>query len=206
MPRQGSVMERSKGEDVVETKKSLVTKMEPMDCKAWRCVESLELLDVTGPELGNSQLPALTKTAEGDAAAAKMPADAMQPGAGGETKYHDVFTVQIRIVAHAKVVEQFMRTILQSKDIFYVPISMSVKTYDDQQTMADYQLLSPAVVGAPGERGYRNRPAIPLFTVAGFEHEPPVQADLVYKVYRFRFADTKNQMPQVAPTGMGQNY
>ncbi len=206
MPRQVPMEERREGgdDDLAASKKAL-TKMAPYDCKAWRCIENIEILEVSDPELGNSELAALS-TAAGEAGEAGKKAEPAAGAAGipgEETRYHDTFTVRITFVAHAKVVEQFMRKVLQSEDIFYVPISMSVTSFDDQQTMGNYQLQNPTIVGTPGKHGYRSRPSIPLFTISGFEHESPVQANLVYRVYRFRYADTKNQKAQIAATGMG---
>lgn len=195
MPREVAVQERSSEEEDLTTKK-LMREMKPQQAKAWRFVEGLQQLAVLGPELGNRELPDPNAKVEGSGAA-------LDPGE--DARFHDMYTVRIGLTAHIKVVEEFMRRILRSEDIFYVPVSASVQALPDQTTMGTYQLQIPEMIGTPGGNGYRNRPANPVFPIAGFEHEPPVQAELVYRVYRFRFTNTSNEKPRETAETAGFN-
>ncbi len=153
-----------------------------------RFVERLVRVEISTPILGNGVLPA-PDLPEKEAELKETPPEGV--------RYYDTFTLTIELVAHNRVVDNFMRQMVASRDFYYVPIAAEIERYVDTVTMG-YNEMPPI------PRNYRPRPAQPsdfyetkppaeILQTSGLYWEPPVRATLVYRVYRFRFTDTPNQ-------------
>jgi len=154
--------------------------------KEWRFIESVDSLEIVRSSVGDSILPAPgTEEEKEDELADKDPAYTVT--VGEREMYYDEYTMTISVTAHLKVIEAFMREILRGDEVFYVPVSATVTRFEDG-----------VVMGRGGEQaaqsgeGVKAQASRPVDTTAGFSHEPPVRAVLVYNIYRFRYTDTDN--------------
>lgn len=172
--------------------------------KGWRWIEKIEKFKVDNLVPGNAELAGRPKEGgEGEAAQPAATPPAAPPAPGVEVRYHDTFTVTIELVAHMKVIQKFMSEVLRGEGVWYVPVSAQYSRYDAASVIGDYD--SEEAKRWQSIQGGIEGVVVPLQTVAGFEHEPPVKAKLVYKVYRFRYEDTDNPPPAAAqPAGPGQ--
>lgn len=147
--------------------------------KGWYFIERIESIQVEQLRVGN----------------ATMAENARDAGAMPKTiAYQDVFRVTIELVAHTSVVDDFMRRILDTTSIYYVPVGVRIQRIDDGQSMAGYRLPhgTERIEPAQPTFAYAQREPVALSLESGFEREAPVRAVLVYDVFRTRFPDTAN--------------
>jgi hypothetical protein len=97
------------------------------------------------------------------------------------------------MTAHPRVIAQFTEELLKAEDLYYVPQTFVAKRFDDKETMGNYHL--PTGIFAKeiiANDDFRESLASPVGVVAGYSYEPPVQARLMFHLYRPRFADSSN--------------
>lgn len=117
---------------------------------------------------------------------------------GSKMLSHDVFEVKIEMIAHAKVLDLFLREMSNSQDIYYIPMGYSVKRYSDVETGGDYKLprgldyIEPSVSAV-----YAESPANPVSKITGLEREAPLSATMTFHVYRPRVTGSFNPLVAV---------
>lgn len=147
--------------------------------KGWYFIERIESIKVEPLRVGN----------------ATMADTAREGGTMPQTiAYQDVFRVTIELVAHNTVVDDFMRRILDTTTMYYVPVGARLHRIDDAQSMSGYRLPhgTERIEPAHPTFAYAQREPIALSPESGFERESPVRAVLVYDVFRTRLPDTVN--------------
>ncbi len=170
----------------------------------WRFVEKVARLSVIGPRPGTSVLPG-PEIEEGSPEFTR----ALSGVGNADSRYYDIYTVHIEMNAHPAVVRAFMKEILRSEKIWYVPESVRIEKLSGVQppripkgyATRETPLSTPRAPvrdpfsGAATPGGGGRRPgagAEDMWETDTFGYQPPVNAVLQYQVYRFRYTDTDN--------------
>jgi len=200
-----------------EEERAKLPKIDTVEWKrpCWRFVEQLVSLKIEGPVSGNAELPAAAwdearqKEAAEKAKANKDYVDPLEPQAppkDAEAVYHDIFTVTLQLKAHPKVLLAFHRKLMESESIWYAPLSLQIARLPDSTVMDDYSAALQTRSAGSGELTARLPDVAPLRSIVGFEHEPYVDATLVYEVYRFRYSDSDNYRMESTATTTQPSY
>jgi hypothetical protein len=176
----------------------------------WRFVEAFNGITVRGPEPGTAVLPG-PDIEEGSPEFSEAIAQVGREDA----RFYDVFRVQVRLRAHPAVIQAFMREVLKSRQIWYVPGRVRIEpaptvqppripvgyaadggeTERDGRTGGFEAVPAARDFAAPAPGGGVPEAALPegnLRKDDAFGYEAPVNAVLEYEVYRFRYTDTDN--------------
>ncbi len=183
-----------------------VLKTDILRGKGERFIENISALEIKLVKYGNKEIEnpfTEAKKSEEDKLLAGGAPKKNAPGAvAQEEDYHDIFEVRIEFTAHPKVLWKFMQTILASKDLYYVPVSHKFERLTDSETMGNYQMPKGGdSVRALADATYAETPANTQSPFLAFEHESPVKASFVYKVYRPRFMGMINISGEDAAAG-----
>ena len=184
----------------------LNTPREPWPVTTWRHIERISLIDVSEPELGANTLASDQAGAEGKGGAETNPGAAQSfgrsfgaaipPTSEGVGSYFDRYTIEIKLVAHPKVLEAFQAAMLaasQEAGMFYEPVSMAIKCYDEDSILPRSESTNVR------SEGTRTTPLWEPEVTIRYDREPPVEAALIYHLIRFRYADTDNQTRPIEP-------
>lgn len=171
------VFERQDPEEPVNL--NVMPKTEVGVGKGWYFIERIHSIRIAPLRVGNAAM------AENARDTGKLPEN---------IDYQDVFRVTIELVAHNTVVDDFMRRLLDTTDMYYVPVGVRMHRIPDAQSMVGYRLPhgTDRIEQAEPTFAHAQREPVPLSLESGFEREAPVRAVLVYDVYRTRFPDTVN--------------
>lgn len=175
-------------------------------------IENLSVVEVSQIETGNAELVDPDAKVEDEGKPGEItPKFASKPAAGGamggDDNYHDVYEVKIELTAHIKVVQKFMQLMLASKDIYYVPVSHNFQRLTDAETMGNYTMpKGENPVKAIPDATFAETPANTQSQYLAFEHESPVRASFVYKVFRPRFSGRPNSTEQATGTGKADMF
>lgn len=160
-----------------------------------RFIENLEALEVRQIAVGDGVVPTFDGSNKEAADKAPQPNPGAPAAEGGKPGhlYYDVFEVRLGITAHLKVVDELMRELVKTNDLFYVPVSQKVLRLPDTATLGNYVMPRGENAVKPiADAAYAETPAVPVNVFLAFEHESPVKAELIYHVYRPRLEGSAN--------------
>lgn len=163
-------------------------------------VEPLSVGDAVIPEplaLQNARKPAPKEDEEEESDSEEKKEDV---ALAEEGKYSDVYKITVKLTAHPKVIKDFQKRILETDDLYYVPLAAGYMRFAEKDTMGGYALPNKgATVGTiTADEVANTKKAVDVIYTADYSYEPPVTAQLEYLLYRPRFAGSSNPEPEVA--------
>lgn len=188
--------ERQKGEsDILDNPKTTI-----MTGSSERFIQNVGKITIELVSVGDATIPeptllrAAATKAEGDEDAEAAPAEAEQPKMPENGKYSDVYKVTVELTAHLKAVRAFQAEMLKTDDVYYVPVAFGVSRLPDKTTMGNFVMPSEGLLPADVivDEEFKSSNAVAVNPVSDYSYEPPVNAHLVFLLYRPRFAGASN--------------
>ncbi|MDR0868784.1 MAG: hypothetical protein LBP75_10005 [Planctomycetota bacterium] len=158
-----------------------------------RFVQNLDALRIELIKVGNATLPEPEIVPEGADGLQKERRKDVANFTPQNAVCFDVYRVTVQMTAYLDTINQFRKELLNTQEWLYVPTAAQFTRFADRETMGSLTTppgVMPNAVQPTPE--FMNSWATPVIKTADYSYEPPVQATLIYDLYRPRFAFSSN--------------